>query len=239
MNFEEDTYGGAYYVGITVCGSKHHKERVPNQDSILYHRNGKNYVLAISDGIGSCRQSHIGAQKATSICREVFFRLTSGDTPFDMGRIKAALVQNWINAFPCETGVDYCATLKAAFAFENKLILLSIGDGLLAFSSSNNSIVLAGDDNSFLNETRGLSPCLSPDDLWATTLELPQDNYVIVICTDGIANNIRRGSELDFANEILKAISSKQLKTNIKEFLEEIVDLDSDDKTLGVIKYEC
>ena len=57
-------------------------------------------------------------------------------------------------------------------------------------------------------------------------------------CTDGIANNIQRGKEIELAEEIEKNIIGSVLKTSLEELVADIADYSFDDKTIGVVKYE-
>ena len=58
------------------------------------------------------------------------------------------------------------------------------------------------------------------------------------MCTDGIANGLKYGSEYELVRDIEKNTPSENLKDELELLVVDISDFSSDDRTLGVVKYE-
>ena len=92
---------------------------------------------------------------------------------------------------------------------------------------------------SFTNETKCMSSFVLPEDIWIGDFNL--DTYVpytIFCCTDGVANGLVSGKELELVKEIENNTSSDVLKEELENLVKEIGDYSFDDKTVGVVKYE-
>ncbi len=62
--------------------------------------------------------------------------------------------------------------------------------------------------------------------------------YVVFACTDGIANNIQEGREIDLVREIETQCKPQDLKSEIESLVVDISEYSSDDRTIGVVRYE-
>ena len=54
MTSFEDQYGEYHFIAVSDIGITHRTKNLPNQDSVLFHYSGENFILAVSDGVGSC-----------------------------------------------------------------------------------------------------------------------------------------------------------------------------------------
>ena len=134
---------------------------------------------------------------------------------------------------------DYCATLKAAIKIGNKLILLSIGDGLLAVTSNGISRIAPAEDGQFINQTSCLNKDVKSSDFWISIFRLDTYvPYVVFLCTDGVSNGITEGQELELLHELETNIDSSLLKEELEILVASISDYSADDRSVGVVKYE-
>ena len=61
---------------------------------------------------------------------------------------------------------------------------------------------------------------------------------LVFACTDGVSNGIQEGREMDLVRNIETEIPGDQLRKELENLVEELSDYSSDDKTVGVVKYE-
>lgn len=71
--------------------------------------------------------------------------------------IPVELITEWKQLLSDELLDDCCATLKVAMKFGNKLILMSLGDGMLVVTSNGFKVGSPSDGMLFANQTRCLS----------------------------------------------------------------------------------
>ncbi len=238
MISKENFIGNLTCASVTDIGKNHKKLNIPNQDAVLYECMNEDFVLGVSDGVGSCKKAEIGSLNAVETCREIFRDIEAGKISFESEIILNALIDSWKEHCEGETN-EYCATLKAAFKKGNVLKVVSVGDGFVAVVSDGINVLSPMDEVDFTNETKCLSAEVTQYDFWTFDFRLDMyKSYVVVACTDGIANNIQRGKEIELAEEIEKNIIGSVLKTSLEELVADIADYSFDDKTIGVVKYE-
>ena len=62
--------------------------------------------------------------------------------------------------------------------------------------------------------------------------------YVILVCTDGVANGIQQGQELELVRTIEKEMKAEELREELEKLVVSIAEYSFDDRTVGVVKYE-
>ena len=237
MISKEEQRGDLHTVIVTDIGTSHRLNNKPNQDSALYSFIEEDFVLAVSDGVGSCQKADLGSEKAVSAAITIFKEIKQNR--FEKKDIPRRIIFEWKRLLRNYMIDDCCATLKVAMKFNNKLILDSIGDGMLIMTSNGVKVKAPSDDKSFANETRCLSSFVRPEDLWFEEIHLDLHvPYAIFMCTDGIANGLKDDSEYELVMEIEESTSSENLKEELELLVVDISDFSSDDRTLGVVKYE-
>lgn len=230
--------GNLSAITLSKTGENHVKMGISNQDSISFESNEENFVLVVSDGVGSCKYSDIGSKAAVSICVDLFKEILDGKLNLDNTKIVSELIQRWKGLFG-ENCEEYCATLKLAIKIGNKLSLFSLGDGFVAVTSDGMRVISPEENSSFTNETKCLDARITASDIWTNNFTIDTNtSYVLMACTDGVSNGIKTGDELAFAEEIEKNVGREVLMVELQEFLEVISEYCFDDKTLGVVKYE-
>ena len=77
------------------------------------------------------------------------------------------------------------------------------------------------------------------EDFWTSEFRLDTYvPYVVFACTDGVANGIQEGKELELVSEIETKTSDDELQHELESLLIDISEFSSDDRTVGVVKYE-
>ena len=61
---------------------------------------------------------------------------------------------------------------------------------------------------------------------------------VVFSCTDGVTNGLQEGRELELVQEIEKSMDMERLRGELESLIVDISEVSSDDRTVGVIKYE-
>lgn len=237
MISKEEQRGDLHVVIVTDTGVSHRLSNRPNQDAVLYSFMEEDFVLAVSDGVGSCPKAEIGSKAAVAAALKVFETVRSN--VHNLTDIPAELIAEWKQLLCNEILDDCCATLKVAMKLGNQLVLISLGDGMLVVTSNGFKVGSPSDGMLFANQTRCLSSFVKPKDIWIKEIHLDVHiPYVVFMCTDGIANGIKDGSEYELVREIEENTPSEKLKEELELLVVDISDFSSDDRTLGVVKYE-
>jgi len=225
------------FLGISKKGEAHLKTGKPNQDAILFNALDDSFVVAVSDGLGSCKRSQIGAQKAVSLCNEVFLELIDERLIFNAEIIVKRLSDLWNESFPQAAAKEYSATIKAVFLKNNELIAISVGDGLLFIRTDEGVFTLNNKDTDFINETSCLSHGMQLN-IFSTKAAENITKAFVFICTDGVSVTISEGREREMFEEIAGVENVQKLQAEIENMLVEMSEYNSDDKTIGLVKYE-
>lgn len=237
MILKEEQRGDLYVAIVTDTGVSHRLSNKPNQDDVLYSFLEEDFVLAVSDGVGSCPKAEIGSKAAVATASRVFETVRSNAC--DLADIPGELIAEWKQLLSDEFLDDCCATLKIAMKLSNQLILISIGDGMLVMTSNGFKVEAPSDEMLFANQTKCLSSFVKPEDIWIKEIHLDLHvPYVVFMCTDGIANGLKDGSEYELVREIEGNTPSEKLKEELEQLVIDISDFSFDDRTLGVAKYE-
>lgn len=239
MNVNEERYGNLIFVTASDIGSNHQRLGQPNQDAVASFCAGEDFVLSVSDGVGSCKKAELGSRFAVDSSVKLFREIKNGFIPFETDIITERLIELWYFSIADGNIDDYCATLKTVFKIVNQVKVLSIGDGFVGISSDGLNLISPTDETHFTNETNCLNAQSSESDFWTADFYLDTFKpYVIFCCTDGIANGILPGKEISLIQEIEKNVHVDQLRQVLEEFLSDVSNYSFDDKTIGVVKYE-
>ena len=239
MIAKREQYSDYTFVTVSDTGVNHVVHGVPNQDAAMFEVVNEDFALAVSDGVGSCARADIGAQAAVDSVKGVFCLVKQAKTDPERGEILEQIIAEWKRLLGGTNLDECCATLKAAMKFGNKLMLFSIGDGILAVTSRGMQCCAPIDTNMFANQTMCLSTRVQAKDFWTSEFRLDMYvPYVVFACTDGVANGIQEGKELELVSEIETRTSEEELQQELEALVIDISEFSSDDRTVGVVKYE-
>lgn len=239
MISREEHAQGLTLVTVSDIGSNHRALLLPNQDSVDFIIDGEDFVLAVSDGVGSCSKAELGSKEAVASCIRVFTLIKNRIIEFESDNVVDALINEWRVSLDHENLDDCCATLKAIFKIGQVMKVVSVGDGFIAVSSDGLNLLSPTEEMAFSNETSCLCSRIEPRDFWTSDFNLDTHKpYAAFCCTDGVANGLVTGQELNLIRDIEVNTSADMLKQEIEALLEDISDYCFDDKTVGVVKYE-
>ena len=222
------------FLGVSKTGDAHINSGKQNQDAIEFFALDDSFAVAVSDGLGSCERSQIGSHTAVNICSHILLEIEDERLEFECESVVQRFTELWTAAFPQSVSKNYSATIKAVFAKGDKLIAISIGDGLLCILSGEETLFAPFTECDFFNETVCLTHGMKPEVLWTGSIT-KKDSTVIFLSTDGVSSGISEGRELELVLEIGAMRDISELKRGIENMLSEMGKYNSDDKTVGVL----
>ena len=168
--------------GVSLTGAYHKI----NQDKFTAIAVAGGYILAVSDGVGSCRFSHAGSAALCSVFCETAaaHACQIPDENAFLAEIHAAwtkkLTENHLNISDC-----YATALLAVKNDEN-IWAFRLGDGFIGIASDDSVFALFDEkDDDFVNVTDCLTENFQPE-LWQKR-KLSCRNFMgIVAATDGV-----------------------------------------------------
>lgn len=221
--------------GASVRGPAHEQDGSPNQDAISVRGCNSGYFIAVADGLGSRRYSHIGSQRAVELAHEVTLDRTatlfSADVP-------SVLSRAWCRTF--EGGYDdYETTCLWAWVDGcGRGMIGQAGDGLALIRSRGRFRILTVQRDGFGNQTTTLAQA---DTVGATSadIELIAPGDGVLLMTDGISDDLIPEQLEPFFDAIYRR-QQRSSKRRMKRWLESELQQWStprhgDDKTIASI----
>ena len=239
MIFQQKHLGDILAVTVSDTGISHRLANKQNQDAVACEIDGEDFLLAVSDGVGSCDCAELGSKMAVQAAVNAFKEIKKGQLPCNKNQIVTFVISNWFVLLGNVAPDRCCSTLKIAIKIGDSILLISIGDGLLAIYSDGISLIAPIEETAFANHTTCLNADVREEDFWIGQFQLDLHvPYVVFSCTDGVSNNIQAGCEMQLLKEIEDNTNFENLKEELETFITKIADYSSDDRTVGVIKYE-
>lgn len=193
--------------GASLMGSYHDK----NQDSILAEEIADGWLIAVSDGLGSCRFSEIGSEFACRAIKTIIKRFDG--IPSDIEMFFRELHSEWINSFSMfgdNYSISDCyATLLFCFVKGERIFAARLGDGIVGIKADNQNFLLFDNKEEYYdNETDCLFEEHHPE-AWEV-LEIECDEIeAVFVTTDGLSVVPHQKSVyLEFVNALLKEYKS-------------------------------
>jgi len=224
--------------GASVIGPLHVKIGLPNQDSWMTRQYKWGNVVVVSDGLGSKAHSDHGSKAA---CLAVFEAAKSyqKNPSANIVDILRLIHANWLANIAPYPVSDCSATCLFAIQIESVITLGRLGDGMVAVLGGDgeaNIILSDNKEDSFSNFTNCLQQCFKPAHWETVVIECSKCN-ALVLCTDGISDDLLPERDVDFMKELVDSYSflapptrSFQLKKMMREWP---VPCHSDDKTIA------
>jgi serine/threonine protein phosphatase PrpC len=201
-------------------------------------------VLVVSDGLGSKPHSDHGAKAACLAVIEAA-KIYQKNKLAKIDNILRLIHAHWLVNVAPFSPEDCSATCLFAIGIDESITLGRLGDGMIALcsESENDCIVLTDSkQGSFSNYTFALYQEFKPDQWETTTVESSKYNAV-VLCTDGISDDILPERQVLFAYELHRSyveMSPRRRKIDVIRWLEDWpVPGHSDDKTIACLFKEA
>ncbi len=214
--------------GVSEIGPLHIKENIPNQDSNTVKKYSWGIVGVVCDGLGSKKYSHIGSLALVNALTQA-----SNDFDFkkDIDLFEPLLKSLWdVNISPYMQN-ETSSTLLFSIVRHKKVYVGRVGDGAIAIFGKNNLLV-EEDKDMFTNYTVPFGRDVKIK--WYIFDE--DDIDYIVMCSDGVSEDIHSDKILDFFQSYIvnyKNAPSSKRNYEIKQWLKNWpVKGHSDDKTI-------
>ena len=225
--------------GVSVIGSGHKKNKLPNQDAWISQVYKDGAVLAVSDGLGSKPLSDKGSKAAcAAVVRAA--GIIRRHPRAGLKNIPALIHSLWLMKTEPLLPVDCGATCLFAFTRGEKIILGRLGDGMI-IAVGEEAPVLLEDEKEFANLTYCLDDALRINK-WEIKEINARDYNAVIMCTDGIADDIDPEKKADFARELFMGYKSTERIKRHKEISKWLREWDVpgnlDDKTLACLYRE-
>ncbi len=230
--------------GVTTIGPSHIKSGLPNQDAWLSRKYKWGEIIAVSDGVGSRGRSNVGSK---AICKSV---VQASKILFKSKNIKIENIQIeeflrlihslWlVNIYPYSPQ-ECSATCLFTIRNGDKLLLGQLGDGLIVATSTNSNAEILNDvkEDSFSNVTYSVGSNFHFEQWKYSILDANEYNSVL-LCTDGISDDLISGSEYDFAKGLYEAYGNCKPRKRYYEILHWLKNWPTpkhtDDKTIACL----
>ncbi len=231
--------------GASVRGPGHILSKLPNQDSFLIKQTHKGFVAIVSDGLGSKRHSSKGSKQACLSVLEAIKKFEKNKKEnISLKDLFASIQKNWELSLKKQNyQLKHCsATCLFVYIQKESILTARLGDGmifLLANTEKNHTLISDEKEDSFSNTTY----CLTSSDVlnkWDFSTFKKSDFSSVVLCTDGISNDIKEDTIVDFIKELrrdsLRNKRSVNVKNMEKALLQWPVKGHSDDKTIVFVE---
>lgn len=206
--------------------------KIENQDSMKIYYDENQIVIVVADGLGSAIYSKEGSQKITSLASAILAESN------DLSEVASDLQTKWKEGLEGNLNL-YDTTVKFIKITENDVFYGGIGDGWIAFNTSDGFVDMTS-SNSFSNQTDTI---LSFDLKGKFRIEsIKTESFkTALISTDGFSEDMEKESGEAFLSAV-----SEQILANSEAFKKEIedtlshwpVETNRDDKTVVFIERE-
>ncbi|MFP6130693.1 protein phosphatase 2C domain-containing protein [Helicobacter pylori] len=181
--------------GASVRGVYHAYARLPNQQ--------KGLLLVLCDGLGSKKDSQIGAKK---LCESVEKALNTIDIQgCNLALLNKVIFSIWeCLLYPLEIR-NALSTLQLVFIGKEKAFIGKVGDGLLA--------VLGKEHRLLREDKQDLVHFITPFDRnTLLTWEVLESKKIdaLFLCTDGLDESLIDARRLDFVKDIISEFKHKK-----------------------------
>lgn len=221
---------------IINATSKGDKEgNAPNQDFIKVFENDNSLIVAVSDGLGSARNSLEGAKEA---CKLVVSEIKKVDKIDIADSLIASIPDKWNKRIESKSGDprDYRTTSSFVAVMKNldKIIIGRLGDVSVSIRIDGLFRYLDSDAKVFLNETR----CLGSGHLEKYKFSVFDftHSFDFLIATDGIGDELLEDRVEELHNYLKgkynNTESGKRNRVLKKEIVEFLSEKNNDDKSL-------
>ncbi|UPU37503.1 protein phosphatase 2C domain-containing protein [Geomonas paludis] len=226
--------------GGSVIGPLHVRTGLPNQDAWMARRYRWGSVVVVSDGLGSKPNSDVGSKAA---CLAVFeaARSFAGNQRADLEDVLRLIHAHWLVKIAPFFPSDCSATCLFAMLIDGTVTLGRLGDGMIAVqgASEGDSCILSDDkEQSFSNYTSSLHHEFRPRQWETATIDSARCEAV-VLCTDGISDDLLPEMRMPFAQELCRnyaAMDPDERRQDLRRWLGGWpVPGHSDDKTIACL----
>jgi serine/threonine protein phosphatase PrpC len=213
------------------------KEKLQDAIGII---NEKSYSLIIvADGLGSSKNSDYGAKKAIVSVEKAVNQWRKLDKKNN--KVLIQLIHFYWNLLIGDSGLEKkdCLT-TCLFAYldkrDKKIILGQLGDGLLLVKTKGETVFVKSNEE--YNFTKSLGYSNSFKDWNIKLINFDTNNFTLLVTTDGISEDLVENKEDEFAETIIKKLSTLKRNRRNSYLNQLLIDwptkFHTDDKTICI-----
>lgn len=229
------------FMGCRVRGPLHVQMRLPNQDAWLVRHYATASMVVVADGLGSKSHSDVGSYAACRAVAHVTRQCSKVGNLCSPQEFVSLMHERWLSTLYGFSPRDCATTCLFAVKCQGELLLGRLGDGMIAaHAHAEDEDVLIFDDKaeSFANMTECLHEYTSASN-WELRLLSASKYKSVLLCSDGVADDLERGQELSFSRALVQAYSSLDRRGAYHELRRCLLHWPrpghTDDKTLAVM----
>lgn len=220
--------------GISVIGERNKKCNTPNQDAFGIKLSDKVALIAVADGLGSCKNSNIGSEYAVECITELMendlekYKVVSDEMLMILNN---KLIDRWRYELSQDNYLTYDTTILYAIYIGDTLIVGGIGDGMILCLYDDKTYDLSWDKNEFSNRTVSMGARNSKELIRSKIIPLFKKSFpvTVILMTDGISDDLKEKSK----QELPKYIQLKLIEIGIEQLQSELIDWILNWKTQG------
>jgi serine/threonine protein phosphatase PrpC len=214
--------------GVTQTGPGHIFTGTPNQDAYVVQQFKWGIVGVVCDGLGSKKYSHLGSAALAETVVRTAIQFDFNNT--DLSLFEPLVRAMWDIKIHPHSRADAATTLLAAIVKDGKVIIGKIGDGAIRVFGKQDYLIDESDDFTNITASFGRENKIE----WFIFQQ--EDVSHIVMCTDGISEDIEIASKKEFFDSYVKHYLDRpplKRKREVKHWLRNWpVKGHSDDKTI-------
>ena len=167
---------------VSLRGTRH----IVNQDHGCIHHYDNNWLMVVSDGLGSKKKSQLGSYAVCEAAQKVFFQSDTEDIFFQPEQFMTLVHQEWLQQLEGENIDDCSATVLILALLKNRGIAIQLGDGFISILADGMSYILLDDKTEhYINETDCFEKDFDPSLLRYTVFDFDFFQCAL-LCSDGV-----------------------------------------------------
>jgi serine/threonine protein phosphatase PrpC len=220
----------------------HREQRAPNEDAVLVGRVGSTAFAVVCDGVGSRVNAAVGAWAGCLAVRDAAEQWTErGDAGAEPAELLELVDQCWRRRIGMRSAAS-CATtcLFATVLPSGRAVYAQLGDGLVGLAQGDGRFAaLRKQDREFGILSGALGSMSEPDAWYVESLPALPERAVLLLATDGVANDLVPGREGEFARRLISSLSDLPLAAARRALAETLIRWPTprhlDDKTVALL----
>lgn len=216
--------------GDSMMGPYHEKKSTPNQDAYTYKKDSDKIALAVADGAGSLKRSHVGSRVAVETSVD---KMMCHDDPPE-NRVRYAIEASRNEIFNHSKPQELGCTLAIATIAPDGWSVGVVGDAFAIIHYDDHHELVTSEK---ISEYANITKLLTSDDWSPTIVSGRQDIRGISLSSDGLVNvALKNDLPFDgFWNTIIAKAEDESLDVNdLLQWIEDQGRID-DDTTLLVV----
>lgn len=234
--------GDVRVLGASIRGPMHRERQASNEDAVLVGRVGGAAFAVVCDGVGSRENAAAGSWAGCLAVRDAVGHWAErGEAGTDVTELLELVVECWSRRIGIRSA-ESCATtcLFATLLPSGRVVYAQLGDGLAGLASADGSFAsLGGQDRDFGLLSGALGVMAEPRAWRVASHPALPERAVMLLATDGVADDLVRGREGEFARRLVSGLSDLPMPAARRALAETLLRWPTprhlDDKTVALL----